>query len=327
MRVVDVPEPGAPGDGEVLVRPGGGRALRLRLPLLPRPPRRRCRDRSLPPRAGARVRRSGRGRRAGLPGRPARGRARCGLAADGVRALLPVPDRPAQRVLEHQPRRHPPRRRAAGAASRAGRRRSSRSAIATRRRRADRARLDRGPSRRSRAHRGGGEGGRLRRRADRSGGRDGRDRPGSVGTARRPRSRAASSAAGRSARTLLTLEDGDDLVAAAREWAGDEGPRGRVRGDRRAGASPGPRSSSSRRRAAWSSSGLSGHDAPLRVGDLAFKEIDVLGVSCCNGDEFAEAVDLVAGGRTRSAGSSRTSSRSSRLPTRSSTRSVTRPRS
>ena len=40
--------------------------------------------------------------------------------------------------------------------------------------------------------------------------------------------------------------------------------------------------------------GLSGHDAPLRVGDLAFKEIDVLGVSCCNPDEFAEAVSLVA---------------------------------
>ena len=40
--------------------------------------------------------------------------------------------------------------------------------------------------------------------------------------------------------------------------------------------------------------GLSSIDAPLRVGDLAFKEIDLLGVSCCNGDEFAEAVSLVA---------------------------------
>ena len=35
-------------------------------------------------------------------------------------------------------------------------------------------------------------------------------------------------------------------------------------------------------------------DAPIRVGDLAFKEIDVLGVSCCQGSEFAEAVSLVA---------------------------------
>jgi len=39
--------------------------------------------------------------------------------------------------------------------------------------------------------------------------------------------------------------------------------------------------------------GLSHTEAPIRVGDLAFKEIDVLGVSCCQGDEFAEAVFLV----------------------------------
>jgi len=39
--------------------------------------------------------------------------------------------------------------------------------------------------------------------------------------------------------------------------------------------------------------GLSDSDAPIRVGRLPFKEIDVLGVSCCNGDEFAAAVDLV----------------------------------
>ena len=41
------------------------------------------------------------------------------------------------------------------------------------------------------------------------------------------------------------------------------------------------------------SNGFSHTDAPIRVGDLAFKEIDVLGVSCCQGDEFAEAVSLV----------------------------------
>ncbi len=40
--------------------------------------------------------------------------------------------------------------------------------------------------------------------------------------------------------------------------------------------------------------GLGPSDAPLRISDLAFKEIDLLGVSCCNGDEFAEAVALVA---------------------------------
>lgn len=40
--------------------------------------------------------------------------------------------------------------------------------------------------------------------------------------------------------------------------------------------------------------GLSDQEAPFRVGRLPFKEIDVLGVSCCNADEFAAAVELVS---------------------------------
>ena len=32
---------------------------------------------------------------------------------------------------------------------------------------------------------------------------------------------------------------------------------------------------------------------PLRIGSLTEKEIDVLGVSCCGGDDFAEAVAVV----------------------------------
>src|SRR5262249_16777043 len=40
--------------------------------------------------------------------------------------------------------------------------------------------------------------------------------------------------------------------------------------------------------------GLGSADAPILVGELTFKEIDVLGVSCCNADEFADAVSLVA---------------------------------
>jgi L-gulonate 5-dehydrogenase len=92
---------------------------------------------------------------------------------------------------------------------------------------------------------------------------------------------------------VLVAEDGVDVVAAAREWAGDDGPevvfeatgvpevaRTAVELVSRAGRVV--------------VVGLSGHDAPLKVGDLAFKEIDVLGVSCCSGDEFAEAVALVA---------------------------------
>jgi threonine dehydrogenase-like Zn-dependent dehydrogenase len=91
---------------------------------------------------------------------------------------------------------------------------------------------------------------------------------------------------------LLTLEDGVDVVAATREWAGDDGPqlvfeatgvpevaRTAVEVVSRAGRVV--------------IVGLSGQDAPFRVGDLAFKEIDLLGVSCCNAGEFVDAVDLV----------------------------------
>jgi L-gulonate 5-dehydrogenase len=39
---------------------------------------------------------------------------------------------------------------------------------------------------------------------------------------------------------------------------------------------------------------LSSANAPIRVGDLPLKEVDVLGSSCCRSDEFAAAVDLVS---------------------------------
>jgi threonine dehydrogenase-like Zn-dependent dehydrogenase len=92
---------------------------------------------------------------------------------------------------------------------------------------------------------------------------------------------------------LLTLEDGTDLAAATREWAGDEGPQlvFEATGVPDVARTAVELVSQAGRVVIV---GLSGHDAPLRVGDLAFKEIDLLGVSCCNGDEFAEAVDLVA---------------------------------
>ena len=86
-------------------------------------------------------------------------------------------------------------------------------------------------------------------------------------------------------------------------------PGGRLRGDGRAGAvQTAVRLVSQAGRVVVV--GL--HDAPLRVGDLAFREIDVLGVSCCNGDEFAEAVSLSRGGQDALSGSSPTSSRSTR---------------
>jgi L-gulonate 5-dehydrogenase len=40
--------------------------------------------------------------------------------------------------------------------------------------------------------------------------------------------------------------------------------------------------------------GLSSEPAPIRPGDLPFKELDVLGANCCTAEEFGEAVELVA---------------------------------
>ena len=39
--------------------------------------------------------------------------------------------------------------------------------------------------------------------------------------------------------------------------------------------------------------GMSGHEAPVRSGVLPVKEVDVLGSSCCDAGDFADAVDLV----------------------------------
>jgi L-gulonate 5-dehydrogenase len=39
--------------------------------------------------------------------------------------------------------------------------------------------------------------------------------------------------------------------------------------------------------------GMSNHEVPLRVGILTEKELDLLGVSCCGGGEFADAVGVV----------------------------------
>jgi threonine dehydrogenase-like Zn-dependent dehydrogenase len=100
---------------------------------------------------------------------------------------------------------------------------------------------------------------------------------------------------------LLALDPEDDLVGAAREWAGDEGPEVVFE------ATGVPELVQTAVRLVSQAGrvvvvGLSAHDAPLRIGDLAFREIDVLGVSCCNGDEFAEAASLVARRRDALAG-------------------------
>jgi L-gulonate 5-dehydrogenase len=91
---------------------------------------------------------------------------------------------------------------------------------------------------------------------------------------------------------VLVAEDPDESLRRAREWAGGEGPEVvfEATGD----------SEVARRAVELVAQagrvvvvGLSRNEAPLCAGDLAFKEIDMLGVSCCNPHEFAEAVSLV----------------------------------
>jgi threonine dehydrogenase-like Zn-dependent dehydrogenase len=92
---------------------------------------------------------------------------------------------------------------------------------------------------------------------------------------------------------LLAVKEGSDSVAAAREWAGGDGPEVVFEAT---GVAVVARTAVELVAPAGRVVvvGLSSQDAPLRVGDLAFKELDVLGVSCCNADEFSEAVSLVA---------------------------------
>jgi threonine dehydrogenase-like Zn-dependent dehydrogenase len=92
---------------------------------------------------------------------------------------------------------------------------------------------------------------------------------------------------------FLELDKGEDPVVAAGEWAGPDGPEVVFEAT---GVAAVARSAVALVAQAGRVVvvGLSSHEAPLRVADLAFKEIDVLGVSCCNADEFEEAVSLVA---------------------------------
>jgi len=98
---------------------------------------------------------------------------------------------------------------------------------------------------------------------------------------------------GKTGAELLAVRDGSDSVAAAREWAGADGPEVVIEAtgvpelvhDAVELVAPAGR---------VVVVGLSNHEAPLRIGALPFKEIDVLGVSCCGTGEFSEAVALVA---------------------------------
>jgi threonine dehydrogenase-like Zn-dependent dehydrogenase len=100
---------------------------------------------------------------------------------------------------------------------------------------------------------------------------------------------------------VLEVGRGGDLAAAAREWAGPEGAEVVFE------ATGVPALVQDAVKLVAHAGrvvvvGLSAEPAPVRVGDLPLKEIDVLGVSCCGSDEFAEAVDLVGRRRDVAAG-------------------------
>ncbi len=100
---------------------------------------------------------------------------------------------------------------------------------------------------------------------------------------------------------VLEVGADDDLGAAVREWAGVEGPEVVIE-------ATGVPALVQRSVELVSHAGrvvvvgLSADHAPVRVGDLPLKEIDVLGVSCCGADEFAAAVELVGRRRDAAAG-------------------------
>ncbi len=100
---------------------------------------------------------------------------------------------------------------------------------------------------------------------------------------------------------LLHVEPGSDPVAAAREWAGGDGPEVvfEATGVAEVAQTAVALVASAGRVVIV---GLGDTDAPLRIGRLAFKEVDVLGTSTCSADEFAEAVSLVARSTNQLAG-------------------------
>jgi L-gulonate 5-dehydrogenase len=98
---------------------------------------------------------------------------------------------------------------------------------------------------------------------------------------------------GASGADLAPIEPGEDLVALARAWGGGELPEVVVEAT---GAQEPMRASldAVAQTGRVLVVGLSTHDVPLRIGTLPFRELDVLGVSTCSADDFAEAVALVA---------------------------------
>jgi L-gulonate 5-dehydrogenase len=89
-----------------------------------------------------------------------------------------------------------------------------------------------------------------------------------------------------------------EVIDLVREWSGGEGPEVVVDATGQPDAiRAGMESAASAGRVLMV--GFSHHDVSLRVFGFVDKELDVLGVSCCQGDEFAEAVAFVERHSTR----------------------------
>jgi threonine dehydrogenase-like Zn-dependent dehydrogenase len=90
----------------------------------------------------------------------------------------------------------------------------------------------------------------------------------------------------------LRWSDREEVVDEAREWSGGHGPPVVVDAT---GAPDAIRATVDMAASAGRVLivGMSHHEVPLRVFSFTEKELDVLGVSCCRGDEFGEAVAFV----------------------------------
>jgi L-gulonate 5-dehydrogenase len=90
----------------------------------------------------------------------------------------------------------------------------------------------------------------------------------------------------------LAWTTGAEVVAHAREWGGSGGPPVAIDAT---GVPAAVRAMvdmvASAGRAVQV--GMANDDAPIRIGSLTEKELDVLGASCCTSDDFAEAVGVV----------------------------------
>jgi threonine dehydrogenase-like Zn-dependent dehydrogenase len=91
---------------------------------------------------------------------------------------------------------------------------------------------------------------------------------------------------------VLSWTSPDDVIELVREWSGGQGPEVVV------DATGAPEAIRAGMEAAVSAGrlvlvGMSHHDVSLRVFGFVDKELDVLGVSCAQGSEFAEAVAFV----------------------------------